>query len=1008
MGKLGGLVRAEHKASDSHEGVAGPPEDANDRDLFHDFRRVTAAAVGQPDGSEKTAPLPVAQSIRSDSDFPGGLRPGKPFPGARPSPFRNSFYGPGAFSPHPPGSQNVARRKGSGQPPFQGVPVPIDLTQGVIKISRQHRPQQGFHPAMVPPVLEVRAHDGRGEHRFQGMIPVINPVTVGPARDRADESPGLVLPQGIRVLADPAGQLGAGIGLGAGPRGENLGKPHALTLHIAPNFFQSAIMSLMQKTNIEIIKARVNNLKAVSCSIPKHRLVAVTGVSGSGKSSLLFDTVYTEAQRQLVETFSTFARTRLPQVSRPDVEEIRNLSTAILIDQKKMGSNLRSTVGTATEIVTYLRLLFSRCATPFIGPSYYYSFNHPEGMCPACHGLGTTIRIDADRLVRPELSLREGAVVHPECRVGGFLWRELVLLPFFDPDKKVGDFTPQERHLLLHTEPVPFEKPHGAGTYLKNWEGLARRFERLRTLKAEAEAREDGKDAYDRYFLYTPCPACGGTRLNERARSSRLEGRHIGELCAMEIGELRPFLAAFKNPAAAAILGKALVLLEGLERIGVGYLTLERPVSTLSGGESQRIKTARQLDCGLTDLLYILDEPSAGLHPRDTECLMSLLRSLCDAGNSVFVVEHDLDMIRAAEWVVDLGPAAGSGGGEIVYNGDVLGLAACSSLTGRCLAADRRVAPSARAAGLDPAGDGFLQIRDAAAHNLRRVNTRLPKGLFTCVTGVAGSGKSSLIHECFSRQHPGAVNIDQSPIGRTSRGNLATYTGIFDLIRKSFAASTGREASLFSFNSRGACPKCHGQGETVTELFFLDDVRMVCDECGGKRYRRDVLDLRLNGRNIDDVLAMTAGEAGDFFAVPKLRAQADLLLDVGLDYLKLGQTLSSLSGGEAQRLKIASELVKSGEIYILDEPTTGLHLSDMERLVRIIRRLTAAGNTVIVIEHNLDLIKHADWIIDLGPEGGRHGGRLLYEGPPAGLAACPESHTGRHMRGLWLPDDPAN
>lgn len=759
---------------------------------------------------------------------------------------------------------------------------------------------------------------------------------------------------------------------------------------------------------IDVVKARVNNLKDVTLSIPKRRLVAVTGISGSGKSSLLFDTIYTEAQRQLVETFSTFARTRLPKLSRPDVEEIRNLSTAILIDQKKMGNNLRSTIVTATEIVTDLRLLFSRCATPSVGPSFYFSFNHPEGMCPACHGLGTTIRLDIERLLRPDLSLRQGAVQHPEGRVGGFLWRELVLLPFFDPDKKVADFTPQERYLLLQTEPVPFEKPHGAGTYLKQWEGLARRFERLRSSKAAAEERDGAKDAYDLYFLYAPCPACGGTRLNERARASRLSGKSIGELCAMEIRELRAFLASLKSPEAAAILGKALVLLEGLERIGVGYLTLERPVSTLSGGESQRVKTARQLDCGLADLLYILDEPSAGLHPRDTERLMSLLRRLRDAGNSVFIVEHDPEMIRAAEWIVDLGPAAGRRGGEVVYNGDIAGLAASGSLTARYLAADRRVLPSTRATGLDRAGDGFFPIREASAHNLQRVNAHLPKGLFTCVTGVAGSGKSSLIHDCFAREHPGAVVIDQSPIGRTSRGNLATYTGIFDYIRKSFAASTGREPSLFSFNSQGACPKCHGQGETGTELFFLDDVRTVCDACGGKRYRRDVLDLRRNGKNIDDVLAMTAGEAAEFFAHPKLQAQVDLLVEVGLDYLKLGQTLSSLSGGEAQRLKIAAELVKSGEVSILDEPTTGLHLFDMERLVRIIRRLTAAGNTVIVIEHNPDLIKHADWIIDLGPEGGRHGGRLLYEGPPAGLAACPESHTGRHMQGYWIIEDPAD
>jgi len=751
---------------------------------------------------------------------------------------------------------------------------------------------------------------------------------------------------------------------------------------------------------IDIVNARTHNLKGVSLSIPKRRFVVFTGVSGSGKSSLLFDTIYTDAQRQLVETFSTFARSRLPRLSRPDVDSMTNLSTSILIDQKKMGSNLRSTVGTATEVLTYLRLLYSRLAEPFVGPSFYYSFNHPEGMCPACHGLGYRISVDLERLINPGLSLREGAIDHPECRVGGFLWRELLSIDLFDPDKKLRDFSEREMYLLLHTEPVPVNKKHGAGTYLKNWEGLARRLERLKASKAEAEEGEDGKDAYGRYFVYTPCEACGGTRLNERARSTKIRGRDIGELCSMEIHDLIGFLAPIDSPVALPILRKALVLLKAMDEIGIGYLSLDRPVSTLSGGESQRVKMARQIDCDLTDLMYILDEPSAGLHPRDTERLTGLLCKLRDAGNSVFVVEHDPAIIGSADWIVDVGPAAGSRGGEIVYNGGFEGFAGSGTLTARLISSDRRVEPSRRALGLHGPGD-FIVLEHAKAHNLKDVSVRIPRGLFTCVTGAAGSGKSSLVHDCFMREHPEAILVDQSPIGRTSRGNLATYSGVFDLIRKIFATSTGKDASVFSFNSLGACPKCGGQGVLVTELFFLDSVRTVCDECNGKRYSGEVLALRHKGMSIDDVLSMTAAEALDFFDNPKIRSQMKLLVEVGLDYLKLGQTLSSLSGGEAQRLKIAAELVKSGNIYVMDEPTTGLHLSDLDRLYAIIRKLTAAGNTVIVIEHNPDLIKYADWIIDLGPGGGKDGGSLLYEGAPEGFASCAVSATAPFIAPYW-------
>jgi excinuclease UvrABC ATPase subunit len=756
----------------------------------------------------------------------------------------------------------------------------------------------------------------------------------------------------------------------------------------------------MTHAAIEIVNARTHNLKNLSLAIPKRRLVAFTGVSGSGKSSLLFDTVFTEAQRQLVETFSTFARTRLPKSSRPDVDEIRNLSTAILIDQKPMGSNLRSTLGTATELVAYLRLLFSRLADPFIGPSFYYSFNHPEGMCPDCRGLGKRIRVDPGKLLKPELSLREGAVDHPDLRPGTFFWRELMAIGLFDVDKPVADFSAAELDRLLYAEPTPVTKPHGVNLYLKNWEGLARRWERLKAAKADDEADDAAKTVYDAIYVYSDCPSCAGSRLNARALGSRLNGLNIGELCRMELRDLLPWLEAVEGPAAATVLRKAKLLLAGLIEIGVGYLTLERPTSTLSGGENQRVKTARQLDCDLTDLLYVLDEPSAGLHPRDTASLISLLGRLRDGGNSVLVVEHDPEIIRAAEWVVDIGPGGGEKGGTVVYNGPAAGLAASGGATALSLAGEARTAPS-RAA---EAATAFLEVRGATANNLKGVDARFPVGRFSCVTGVAGSGKSSLVRDCFLAAHPEAVVIDQSPIGRTSRGNLATYTGVFDLVRKIFAASSGRDASLFSFNSAGACPKCGGQGVLTTELFFLDAVRTVCDECAGKRFRPEVLQLRHGGKSIDEVLEMTAGEARAFFGHQKIRAQMDLLVEVGLDYLKIGQTLSSLSGGEAQRLKIAAELSKTGAVYVLDEPTTGLHLSDMAKLRAVVARLTAAGNTVIVVEHNPDLIKYADWIVDLGPEGGRDGGRLLYQGPPAGLLACPESRTAPYLAERWTAE----
>jgi excinuclease UvrABC ATPase subunit len=750
----------------------------------------------------------------------------------------------------------------------------------------------------------------------------------------------------------------------------------------------------MERDNIIIKNAHANNLKNIDIEIPKHKLVVFTGVSGSGKSSLLFDTIYTEAQRQLIETFSTFARTRMPKLSRPDVDEILNLSTAIVIDQKRMGRNMRSTVGTATEINTYLRLLFSRIGKPFIGPSFYFSFNHPEGMCPHCNGLGKQIKIDLDSFLIREKSIREGAITHPHYKVGGFLWKELISLDVVQVDKPLKDFSEEELHLLLYSEPFAVKGASEKLTYNRNFEGLARKLEKAVTTRADDEAAEEEKNAYTQYFNYELCEQCGGTRLNERARSIKINGMTIADVCRLELEDVYAFLKVIDDEISRPILRKAQFLLQQLIEIGVGYLTLERAVSTLSGGESQRVKMSKQLDCNLVDMLYVLDEPSIGLHPRDTENLLNILFRLKEKGNSVFVVEHDPDIIRAAEWIVDLGPMAGRYGGNVVFNGEPEELANTESLTGKYLLKKDKPGFSRKRA------SAFFEINNATANNLKNISVKIPKGVLTCVTGVAGSGKSSLIHECFTKQQNDIVVIDQSPIGKSSRANIATFIGVFDLIRKEFAAATNSEASLFSFNSKGACLKCNGQGVLTFELHFLDSVKTICDECEGKRYHSDVLELKYQGNNIAEILDMSVDQAHEFFKSSKIRSYLHLLQEVGLGYLKLGQSLSTLSGGESQRLKIATELTKEGNIYIMDEPTTGLHMSDIDNFYKIVKALVDRDNTVIIIEHNLDIIRYADWIIDLGPEGGKKGGELIFQGLPEDIVHCERSITGKYLKNV--------
>lgn len=750
----------------------------------------------------------------------------------------------------------------------------------------------------------------------------------------------------------------------------------------------------MERNNIIIKNAHTHNLKNIDIEIPKHKLVVFTGVSGSGKSSLLFDTVFIEAQRQLIETFSTFARARLPKLSRPDVDDIQNLSTAIVIDQKRMGNNLRSTVGTATEINTYLRLLFSRVGQPFIGPSFLLSFNHPEGMCPHCHGLGKQIQVDINMLLDKEKSIYEGAVVYPGMQVGSWFWREITAIDLFDIHKKLKDFSEAELYKLLYTEPIPINKKHGSATYSKTFEGIARKLEKGVSGKAEDEAPDEEKDAYKKYIVYSDCNYCKGTRLNERALSVKIKGISIADLCEKELNEVLQFLSSIKDEIAVPIMRKAQFLIEQLIEIGVGYLSLNRSVATLSGGESQRVKMARQLDCNLVDMLYVLDEPSIGLHPKDTVKLLSILKRLRDNGNSVFVVEHDPEIIRAAEWIIDIGPKAGINGGQLVYSGNPKGITKTISITGEFLFNNEKIAFKRKLS------KEFIAIENANVNNLKNVSVKIPVGVLTCVTGVAGSGKSSLIHQVFLKQYPASIVIDQSAIGKSSRANPATYTGIFDLIRKEFANATGAGASLFSFNSKGACPKCNGQGLLSFELHFLDAVKTTCDECEGKRYKPDVLELKFHGKSIADILDMSVDEAFSFFNSAKITKQLKVLQDVGLGYLKIGQSLSSLSGGESQRLKIASELHKAGNIYVMDEPTTGLHMSDILRLYNIIRSLVDKNNTVIVIEHNLDIIKYADWIIDMGPGGGRQGGEVLFQGIPEDLVNCNNSHTALYLKNV--------
>ncbi|MBB5907263.1 excinuclease UvrABC ATPase subunit [Actinoalloteichus hymeniacidonis] len=746
--------------------------------------------------------------------------------------------------------------------------------------------------------------------------------------------------------------------------------------------------------NICVLGARANNLVDVDVEIPKRKLTVVTGVSGSGKSSLVFDTVAAEGQRQFHETLPAFVRGFLPGRGRPDVDLIENLSAVVLVDQRRLGGGSRSTVGTITDIAPMLRMLFSRAGTPSIGQADAFSFNLPAGMCPRCEGIGEVVDIEMDRFLDPQRSLNEGALLAPAFKVGTWNWQIYGNSELFDADKKICDYTDAERELLLHKTvgSVPVDTPYGAinATY----EGAAAKFRRLYIQKDSAEMAERTRQMAARFTTSMPCSDCGGSRFGPAARSVRVAGYGIAELSALESKELLTVLLGMELPAVAPVLEALITRVGHLVDIGLGYLTLGRRTDTLSGGESQRIKIVRQLGSTLTDLLYVFDEPSIGLHAHDVGRVTDLLQTLRDNGNTVLVVEHDRDVIVAADHVIDVGPGAGSDGGRVVFAGDVAALTDSETRTGRYL----RIEPTLKDRVRTPTG--WLPVTDAKIHNLRGFDVDVPTGVLTVVTGVAGSGKSSLIHGVFCAQHPEAVVVDQSAPTANRRSSTATYTGALDPIRQAFAKANGVSPALFSANSAGACETCEGTGVIHTDLGFLDGVTTPCESCEGRRFNKDVLAHRLDGASISDVLAMSIGQAAEFFA--KNRKLAPILksvVDVGLDYLRLGQPLTSLSGGECQRIKLATQLHKRGAVYVLDEPTTGLHMSDAARLLGVLDGLVDdRGATVVVIEHSLEVVAHADWVIDIGPGGGSAGGNLLFGGTPQALLDVPGSLTAQHLR----------
>jgi len=768
---------------------------------------------------------------------------------------------------------------------------------------------------------------------------------------------------------------------------------------------------------IRVQGARENNLKDVSVEIAKRRLTVFTGVSGSGKSSLVFGTIAAESQRMINETYSAFLQGFMPTLARPDVDVLDGLTTAIIVDQERMGANARSTVGTATDANAMLRILFSRLGQPHIGGPQAFSFNVASvrgagaitvergektktekatytrlgGMCPRCEGMGSINDIDLSQLFDESRSLAQGAITIPGYTADGWAVRIYTESGFLDPDKPIRDYTRKERHDFLYREPT---KVKVTGLNL-TYEGLVPKVQKS-LLSKDVDALQPHIRAFvDRAVTFTTCPECGGTRLSEGARSSRIAGINIADACAMQISDLAAWIRALDEPSVAPLLTALRGTLDSFVEIGLGYLSLDRPSGTLSGGEAQRTKMIRHLGSSLTDVTYVFDEPTVGLHPHDIRRMNTLLLQLRDKGNTVLVVEHKPEAIEIADHVVDLGPGAGTAGGRVVFEGTVEGLRASDTLTGRHLDDRAAVKPSVRTP------TGALKIRGASSNNLQGVDVDVPLGVLVVVTGVAGSGKSSLIHGSVAGRD-GVVAVDQGAIRGSRRSNPATYTGLLDPIRTAFAKTNGVKAALFSANSEGACPTCNGAGVIYTDLGVMAGVTSICEDCQGRRFQAAVLEYRLGGLSIADVLDLPVKEAAGFFGAgpartPAAHAILERLADVGLGYVSLGQPLTTLSGGERQRLKLATHMAEKGGIYVLDEPTSGLHLADVEQLLGLLDRLVDSGKSVIVIEHHQAVMAHADWIIDLGPGAGHDGGRIVFEGTPAELVAARSTLTGEHL-----------
>lgn len=750
-------------------------------------------------------------------------------------------------------------------------------------------------------------------------------------------------------------------------------------------------MSESNQEYIVISAARENNLKNVSLHIPKRKITIFTGVSGSGKSSIVFDTIAAESTRLLNENFSMFVRSFLPLVPQPDADAIENLSMAVIVDQKRLGGGSHSTMGTITDISPILRLLFSRVGQPYVGEANMFSFNDPQGMCPECNGIGRKLGVIMSKAVDMSKSLNEGAIMLPDYTVNGWDWSLIVQSGPYDPNKKLSDYSDEDLEQLLYGKARKVKMDFAGKATNVTVEGVIEKFTN-KYIKQDVKTKsERTQKAVAPYISEGPCPSCRGARINQAALGCRINGFNIAELSSMEVGQLIRVIREIDDAMAAPVVKSLLERLQHLVDIGLDYLTLDRETDTLSGGESQRVKMVKHLSGSLVDVTYIFDEPSIGLHPRDVHRLNDLLQKLRDKGNTVIVVEHDPDVIKVADHIVDVGPYAGSRGGTIVYEGSYQGLLESDTLTGTHMKRPLHLKHDCR----QPSGK--LSIKDATLHNLRNVSVDIPTGVLTVITGVAGSGKSTLINEEFLSQHPDAIVIDQSAIGVSTRSNPATYTGIMDDVRKAFAAANKVNQGLFSFNSKGACENCQGLGVVYMDLSFFDSVKLPCEVCRGKRFKEEVLAYKLNGKSIAEVLEMTVEQALDFFQLKEVVRKLQAMSDVGLNYITLGQPLSTLSGGECQRIKLASELHKQGSIYVMDEPTTGLHMSDIGHILGIMNRLVDAGNTVIVIEHNLDVISQADWIIDMGPDGGSKGGQVVYEGKPSQIIYAEQSITGRYL-----------